>query len=324
MSARSAWACPGALPVLNRKAVELAVRAALALGLHGAPRLGVRAQALLLSGPAQGLPDLAVRPAAGDRRRASPSTGRTAAPRPASPASTWRRTPASRCTTASSADRSPASISIAAACRSSRSSPSPTSIPAPTGRRLFQPHPRGARRARRQRRQHGGGQPALRRERLGPARRRCAARREDRDQEHQLVPLRAAGARVRDRRARSRCSTAGGRSSRRRGCGTAPPAGRCRCAARKRRTTTATSRSRTCRRCWSAPRGLEELRANAARAAGADARAVRSRSTRFPPYDAGVLTQSPALAALLRGDRGRVAAIRRRRATGSWAKCSDG
>ena len=58
---------PGALPVLNRRAVEFAVRAALALGcdVHA---VDLRAQELLLSGPAQGLPDLPVRPAARDRR----------------------------------------------------------------------------------------------------------------------------------------------------------------------------------------------------------------------------------------------------------------
>ena len=57
-------ALPGALPVLNERAVELAIRAALALGCTVQPRLDLRAQELLLSRPAQGLSDLAVRPAA--------------------------------------------------------------------------------------------------------------------------------------------------------------------------------------------------------------------------------------------------------------------
>ena len=65
---------PGALPVLNRTAVDYAVRAALALGCEVQRALGLRAQELLLSGPAQGLSDLAVRAAARARRRARTST----------------------------------------------------------------------------------------------------------------------------------------------------------------------------------------------------------------------------------------------------------
>ena len=72
-SARSAWACPGALPVLNRQAVTLALRAALATRLHGAAVVRLRAQELLLPRPAQGLPDLAVRAAAGHGRGTSRS-----------------------------------------------------------------------------------------------------------------------------------------------------------------------------------------------------------------------------------------------------------
>ena len=59
-------ALPGVLPVLNRGAVERAIRFGLAVGgtINRAQR--VRAQELLLSRPAEGLPDLAVR----DSRRA--------------------------------------------------------------------------------------------------------------------------------------------------------------------------------------------------------------------------------------------------------------
>ena len=60
---------PGALPVLNRQAVEMAIEAALALNCEVRDVVDLRAQELLLSGPAQGLPDLAVRPAAGRARR---------------------------------------------------------------------------------------------------------------------------------------------------------------------------------------------------------------------------------------------------------------
>ena len=94
---------PGALPVLNRAAVDYAIRAALALGCTIQPTLDLRAEELLLSGSPQGLPDLAVRAAAGDRRRAwrpAATTGRPATTSGSS-GSTWKRTPASCCTRAS-------------------------------------------------------------------------------------------------------------------------------------------------------------------------------------------------------------------------------
>ncbi len=70
---------PGVLPVLNGEAVRMAVRFGLATGCHGPAALGLRAQELLLSGPAEGLPDQPVR-AAGRRGRArSTSCSRTAA-----------------------------------------------------------------------------------------------------------------------------------------------------------------------------------------------------------------------------------------------------
>ena len=52
---------PGALPVLNARAVEFAVRAALALNCAVHERSDLRAQELFLSRPAQGLSDFAVR-----------------------------------------------------------------------------------------------------------------------------------------------------------------------------------------------------------------------------------------------------------------------
>ena len=51
---------PGALPVLNAKAVEFATLRRAGAELHGERALDLRAQELLLSRPAQGLPDLAV------------------------------------------------------------------------------------------------------------------------------------------------------------------------------------------------------------------------------------------------------------------------
>ena len=58
---------PGVLPVLNGEAVRMAVKLGLALECAHRVPLGVRAQELLLPGPAEGLPDQPVR--AADRRR---------------------------------------------------------------------------------------------------------------------------------------------------------------------------------------------------------------------------------------------------------------
>ena len=60
------------LPVLNGEAVRMAVKFGLAIGATIARALGVRAQELLLSGPAEGLPDQPVR--AADRRGRARST----------------------------------------------------------------------------------------------------------------------------------------------------------------------------------------------------------------------------------------------------------
>ena len=56
-SARCASACPGVLPVLNRRVVEFAIRAGLATDCAHRAALALRAQELLLPGPAEGLPD---------------------------------------------------------------------------------------------------------------------------------------------------------------------------------------------------------------------------------------------------------------------------
>ena len=72
-------ALPGALPVLNEHAVELAIRAALALGCEVQHDVDLRAQELLLSRPAEGIPDLAIRQAARDEGpRARSAIERTA------------------------------------------------------------------------------------------------------------------------------------------------------------------------------------------------------------------------------------------------------
>ena len=93
---------PGALPVLNAKAVEFATLASLALQLRGARAVDLRAQELLLSRPAQGLPDFAVRQAAGRAWLDRSADGRRRQQNEsASRACTWKRTRARACTTAS-------------------------------------------------------------------------------------------------------------------------------------------------------------------------------------------------------------------------------
>jgi hypothetical protein len=100
--------------------------------------------------------------------------------------------------------------------------------------------------ARHLRRQHAGRQLPLRRQRVGAPPRRAAGH-AARDQEPQQLPLPAAGDRLRgavaDRPDRGRR-----RSSRPPCCSTRTPARRAPCAARKTRTTTATSPTPTCRR----------------------------------------------------------------------------
>ena len=74
-----------------------------------------------------------------------------------------------------------------------------------------------------------------------------------RDQEPQLLPVSPPGARVRDRTTDRSAWTRAAASCRRRDCGIRRPAARSRCAARKRRTTTGTFRNPICRR-WRSTR----------------------------------------------------------------------
>ena len=126
---------PGSLPVVNAHAVESAIRIGLALNCSIARVVPLRPEELLLPGHAEELPDLPVRRA--DRlrrlpRRASSTTARRSGSR--SSARTWRRTPASPCTSAappavSTAPTTRCSTTTAPASRSSRSSPSRSSGP---------------------------------------------------------------------------------------------------------------------------------------------------------------------------------------------------
>ena len=117
-------ALPGVLPVLNRGAVERAIRFGLAVGGDDQPPLDLRAQELLLSRSAQGLPDQPVRAADRAGRRARDRRGRRredGAPHARAPRG-GRRQVAARGLPRHDA----ASTSTAPARRCSRSSPSPT------------------------------------------------------------------------------------------------------------------------------------------------------------------------------------------------------
>ena len=89
---------PGALPVLNRRGGGDGGAVRAGGGRAHPPALPLRPQALLLSGPAQGVPDLAIRRAAGRGRRHRLPAARGAARGAARAASTSRRTRASWCT----------------------------------------------------------------------------------------------------------------------------------------------------------------------------------------------------------------------------------
>ena len=232
-------------------------RAALALELHGQPRSrSSRGRTTSIpicpratrsrSSTSRSRPTERV----DDRRRT-----RTARPiaRAASRACTWRKTRASRFTTAIRAP--PRSTSIAPACRSSRSSASPT---------CARPREAGAYlRALKQILEyldvsdveHGGGKPARGRERQRPSARRDEARHEDRSEEHELLLGRRARARGGVRAPGGALIESGGESRSRRCSGTRTAV---RCdprAPRKAATTTAISPSRIFRRCSSRPHG---------------------------------------------------------------------
>ena len=91
---------PGSLPVVNEAAVALHRTARARAALRDRVVVPVRPQELLLSGHAEELPDQPVRRAAVRRRLSGCRGRRRDAIGSASPAYTWRRTPASRCTSA--------------------------------------------------------------------------------------------------------------------------------------------------------------------------------------------------------------------------------
>ena len=174
--------------------------------------------------------------------------------------------------------------------------------------------------ARRQRRQHGGGQPPLRRQRLdsaASARRRSAPRPRSRTSTRSAICRRRSSTRS---SGRSTSSSTAAASCRKRGCSTRRRAAPTRCAARKKRTTTATSPSPICRRWSSTRRGGERVAATLPELP--EARLARFIATYgLPAYDADSADADARPRRLLRGGRPRRRATRRRRATGSWASC---
>ncbi len=174
----------------------------------------LRAEELLLPGHAEELPDLAVRRA--DRLSTATSTSSSRTARPTgwrSSAPTWRRTPASPCTSAarpaaSTARRTASSTTTAPASRSSRSSPSRSPAPGSGPPRWPRPTSRTLRDLLKALDvsdvQDGAGLDALRRQPL-PASAgggSGAARHPHGDQERQLAALGRAGRALRGRPAR--------------------------------------------------------------------------------------------------------------------------
>ena len=248
-SARSAWACPARCRCSTGRRSSWRSRAALALQCTIRRDVALRAQELLLPGPAQGLPDLAVRRAVRRARAA------------------WRSRRRARAIGASTRVHmeDDAGKSIHDGFRGSdrytyvdlnrSGTPLIEIVSEPDMRSadeayayLTELKQRAASR-RGLGLRHGEGAscaatPTSRCGRWGHG----EVRHEGRDQEPELLPLPRAGDRVRDRAAGRRSWKRAAASCRRRGCSTPTAARPSACAARKTRTTTATSRSRTCRR----------------------------------------------------------------------------
>ena len=163
---------PGTLPVLNRPGGGACRQGGAGARLHGARDLDLRAEELFLSRPAQGLSDLSVRSAARDRRGArvrGARRGPAGRDHPRPPGRGRRQIAPRRPPGFGSRDLARFQSQRRAAHRDRQ----PAGPPFRRRRgRVLQPAAGDPRRDRRHRRQHGGGQPPLRREHLGPARRR--------------------------------------------------------------------------------------------------------------------------------------------------------
>ena len=195
---RARWIsrCPGVLPVFNQAAARMAVKLGLAIGARVKPSLGVRAQELLLSGPAQGLPDIAVRVAGGGQGHAHHrgGRGREGHRHHARTLGRRRRQVAARGLPRHDRHR-PQPRRHAAAGNRLRARPALGE----GGRGLSEEAARARALSRNLRRQHAGRLVPLRRQRVGTPEGREETRYPRRDQERQFVPLRREGHRVRNR-----------------------------------------------------------------------------------------------------------------------------
>ena len=191
---------PGALPTINRRAVEHVLATGLAIEATTPDGDPLGPQELLLPGPAQGLPDQPVRPAARVARAADVRHVGRAVHGRRSPAPTSRRTRPSSSTRTDADGPRGQPRRLQPVRRAADGDRHRARHP---DRRAGPPLRRGAAAAaaldRRVGRRHGARPDAGRGERLAPAARHGAVRDAGRGQEHELVPLRGAGDRLRDR-----------------------------------------------------------------------------------------------------------------------------
>jgi aspartyl-tRNA(Asn)/glutamyl-tRNA(Gln) amidotransferase subunit B len=280
-------AMPGMLPVINEFCVEQAVRTGLGLKAQINLTLGLRPQELFLSRPAAGLSDQPVPPDRGRGRgdRRLPTAGR--AIEVGIERCIWSRTPASRSTTM---DPKMSFVDLNRSGVALMEIVSRPTCARPKRRRPMSPSCADPALSGHLRRQHGEGQPARRRERLGLVRKpgdfghlgtRCEIK--------NVNSIRFIQAAI-DYEARRQIaiSKTAARSCRKPACTTPTRARPARCAPRKRRMTTAISPIPTCCR-WSSTGLGRRLKAPACPNCRTTRRRASCAPTACRPMTPGVL-----------------------------------